>query len=93
MAATAVYTRIARVPTPGFVEDYHVDSNISATPANFYLRGGRYGVEVIGATFGTVTLQKLGPDGSTLLTVLAAFSASGVALVDLTPGYYTYTIA
>lgn len=93
MAATAVYTRVARVPRPGSVEDYHVDSNISATPTAFRLLGGRYGVEVVGATFGTVTFSKVGPDGSTVLPVLAAFAASGVALVELTPGYYTFTIA
>ena len=94
MAATAVYARITRVPLDGgTVDDGYLASNISATTAAFRLQGGRYTIEVIGATFGTVTLGKVGPDGSTVLTVLAAFSANGVAVVDASIGDYKLTIA
>ena len=93
MAATAVYASISRVPQPGQALDGTSFSNISATPAKFYLVGGRYAVAVIASTYGTVTLQIQGPDGSTMLTALAAFTANGVAVVDLPPGQYTFTIA
>ena len=55
-------------------------SNISATPAVFTLPGGLYGVTVIG-TFGpgTISLQRLAPDGSTYVTVMTAFTAAGYA--------------
>lgn len=68
-------------------------SNISATPAAFELKGGLYQVDVIGTGFGTVTLQRLGPDGSTPLTAMAAFAANGTAQAYLPPGQYTLAIA
>ena len=43
----------------------------------FALAGGKYTVDV--STFGAVTLQHLGPDGSTYLTAITAFSANGTA--------------
>jgi hypothetical protein len=68
--------------------------NISATPAAFSLLGGLYGV-MAQATWGggSVTLQGLSLDGSTLITVLTAFSANGYATVYLPPGQYVLTIA
>jgi hypothetical protein len=74
-------------------------SNIAATPAAFPLRGGRYGVSVIG-TFdddpaGAVTLQMLGADGTTYQTVAAGttFAASGYAVVELPPGQFQLLVA
>lgn len=67
-------------------------SNISATTAAFALRGGRYNVDVIGTGFGTVTLQRLGPDGSTWLPALANFTANGTQLADLASGSYRFAI-
>ena len=67
----------------------------SVTPANFYLLGGLYAVGVA-ATWGggSVTLNILMPDGTTLLDTLpAAFSANGLAVVYLPPGTYQLTIA
>jgi len=66
----------------------------SATPASFSLLGGLYGV-MVSATWGggSVTLQGLALDGSTLVTVLTAFSANGYATVYLPPGVYVFTIA
>jgi hypothetical protein len=64
-------------------------ANISADTANFTLRGGLYGVS-INATWGggSVTLQRLSNDGSTYITVLTAFTATGYATVSLPPGTY-----
>lgn len=69
-------------------------SNISATTSAFRLKGGKYGVTVV-ATFGggSVTLQGLAFDGSTFVTVLAAFTAAGYATVDLPPGQYQLAVA
>jgi len=69
-------------------------NNISATTAAFTLKGGKYAVTVV-ATFGggSVTLQGLALDGTTFVTVLAAFTANGFASVDLPPGQYRLTVA
>lgn len=69
-------------------------SNISATPADFVLRGGQYGV-MVNATFGggSVTLKRKSLDGSTYVQVLAPFSANGYATVNLPNGTYQLTIA
>ncbi len=67
-------------------------SNISADTSNFQLLGGKYMFEVIGTGFGTVTLQKLGPDGTTYLSVSSALAANGGAVLDLPPGQYKVAI-
>lgn len=68
-------------------------SNISADTAGFTLRGGRYGVEVVGTGFGTVSLQRLAADGSTYVDVFTAFSANGYQTVDLPPGTYRFHVS
>lgn len=69
-------------------------SNISATPASFTLRGGNYGVTAK-ATWGggSVTLQRLSPDGSTYVTVVTAFTADGYASANLPGGTYRLLVA
>src|SRR5690349_13093891 len=72
MAATAVYARLAPIATadawagdtpPAF-------ANIDATTAAFTISvGGLYCATCVGSTFGTVTLQQLGPDDTTWLGV------------------------
>lgn len=66
-----------------------------ASSAQFSLLGGDYGVTVHAGTWssGSVTLQRIGPDGSTLITVLTAFSTDGYAVVRLPPGTYQFTVA
>jgi len=93
MAATAVYVNVSRVPDAAVPGDSKAFSNISATTSPFPLRGGTYTVDVIGSTFGTVTLQRLGPDASTWLTALTAFSASGTANATLPDGSYRVALA
>ena len=68
-------------------------SNISTTTAGLPLLGGLYGLAVIGTSFGSVTLQILGPDGSTYLTAATAITANGTALADLPPGTYRLALA
>jgi hypothetical protein len=78
------------------IDAANLASNVSASTAAFSLRGGKYGVSVV-ATFGggSVKLQRLGPDGSTYLSVSSGtdFSANGYATVDLPSGNYRWTIA
>jgi hypothetical protein len=69
-------------------------SNISATPPQFYLKGGYY---MLSAVFSgtSVELQALGPDGSTLLSLPtpAKLTASGmIAAGYLPPGQYQFTL-
>lgn len=70
-------------------------SNIAATTAAFLLTGGKYGVMVVGADFGTVKLQRQGPDGTTYISTSSDsdFSANGMAVVDLPPGLYKFVVA
>ena len=56
-------------------------------------KGGTYRMAVIGSTFGTVTLQKLGPDGSTYLTAATAVAANGIATLTLERGTYKIALA
>lgn len=69
-------------------------SNISANTAAFTLRGGNYGITVT-ATFGggSVTLQRLAPDGTTYVTVVTAFTAAGYASANLPSGTYRLAVA
>jgi hypothetical protein len=64
-------------------------SNISATTAAFTLGGGLYGITVI-ATFGggNVVPQRLGPDGTTWISVMTALTTAGYTTVSLPPGTY-----
>lgn len=94
MAATNVYVKITPVSSEPVVQGIPVSfSNIQATSTAFSLQAGEYAVECIATTFGTVTLQLLGPDGSSYVTAATAFSANGVAVYKLPSGTYKITIA
>lgn len=67
--------------------------NISATTDAFLLKGGYYGIDVVGSSFGTVTLEKLSGDGSNYVTALEAFDQSAYATVLLAPGTYRVAIS
>jgi len=88
------------------LQDRILISNVAASTP-FTVMGGRYNIAVIGSTFGTVKIQKLGPDGTTYLDlfgefnnagteadlVIGTFAANGVKTFDLAPGAYQATIA
>ena len=93
MAATAAYIAIVRVPMDSQAGEAVKFDNISASTAAFRLYGGRYAITCKASTYGTVTFQIQAEDGSTMLTVLPAFSADGTALVDLPPGLYKFALA
>ena len=93
MAATAVYCAITRVPDAAVPGDAQTFTNANSTTNAFTLKGGTYTVDVIGSTFGAVTLQRLGPDASTWLTALTAFAANGTANATLPGGSYRVALA
>jgi hypothetical protein len=106
MAATAVYARVAAVPTGGKsqIDEGFSVSNISATSgAKTLTGGGLYGMTVKASTYGTVALQILGPDDTTWLAVAVqngatggyatTFAADGYGTVYLPPGQYRIAIA
>ena len=73
MAASAAYVNITAVPAASKNQTENVQfSNISATTAAFELRGGVYTIDALFTGAGSVTLQRLGPDGSTYLTAATA---------------------
>lgn len=75
--------------------------NVAATPAAFNLIGGKYGVTVAATGSGTVTLERLGDDGSTYVPVNmpgtvatpAALAANGMIVVEVPAGTYKLVIA
>ena len=72
MAATAVYARLAPIPTAttAYIDNGKAFSNISATTAAFTITvGGLFMFNVKASTYGTVGLQVLGPDDTTWLPV------------------------
>lgn len=96
MAATDVYAKATLIPVGDApqgsgknVETVTFLDNSSASSAGIRLNGGKYAVDVIGATFGTVTMQKLSPDGTNYVGVgSGTFSASGTVSLDLSYGTY-----
>ena len=96
MAVSAVYAAIVRINYGGGQsEDSHIETNIGSTTAVFNLKGGRYGITVMGTSFGSVTLQVMAADGSTFLTAATAIVANTgtVVAVDLIPGTYKWALA
>lgn len=69
--------------------------NISATTSPFTLKGGRYGISLIGDNFGTAKLQILAGDLTTYVSIGTAtdFAADGYTTADLAPGQYRWTVA
>jgi hypothetical protein len=77
-----------------------VFTGLIATSSSFTLRGGQYGVDVVG-TFGggTATVQKRGNDGATYVPCpsingsAAGFTAAGYQVFYLPPGTYEIGIS
>lgn len=67
----------------------------SAAPGPFTIQGGTYTFAIIATGSGTVTLQRLGPDGVTYINAATALSTSGAvsAALALPPGLYQIAIA
>lgn len=67
---------------------------LTSTSATFQLMGGKYWFAAVG-TFnsGTLTLQRVGPDGNTFVTAATGLTAAGGNTSDLPPGTYKVTLS
>jgi hypothetical protein len=68
-------------------------SAISATPNDFNLDAGVFGLTLHATTWGTATLQKLLPDGATYVAVSSALAADGETVLQLPAGQYRLALS
>lgn len=76
-------------------DGFSFNTPIVANSAQFQLNGGAYVLDVV-ANFngGSVTLQRLGPDGATFITAATAVTANGTSgAIALPPGTYQLLVA
>ena len=75
---------------------YQSFNAISATPRDFKLDAGRYGLTLHATAWGTATLQRVISDnagGQIAITVLTAISADGYQSLPLPAGWYRLTLS
>lgn len=73
---------------------FQVWNAIAASPNDFNLDAGLYGLTVTASAWGTATLQKLLPDGVTYVPVNAAILAgNGYVTIQLPAGQYGMLLA
>lgn len=69
-------------------------TGITSTSSQFQLSGGKYWLAAVGTFNGaSVTLQRVGPDGNTMVTVATALTAAGGNVSELPPGTYQVTVS
>lgn len=67
---------------------------VSATPPDFNLDAGTYGLTLSAGAWGSATLQKLLPDGTTYVAVdNGAFAGDGYKVFSLPAGQYRLALA
>ena len=67
---------------------------INATPNDFNLDTGTYGLTLTAGVWGSATLQKLLPDGATYVPVMGAVMAGdGMVVLTLPAGQYRLVLA
>ena len=80
----------ARTAQGGLVNAFHLSAASSAT---FYINGGLYCLDAIATwSSGSVTVQRVGPDGSTLISTALTLTANGTIQGYLPPGTYQITV-
>lgn len=66
---------------------------VTSTSSQFQLGGGKYLFSAVGTwNGGTATLQRIGPDGLTLINAATGLTTNGSNVNDLPPGMYQVTI-
>lgn len=65
---------------------------IAATPNDFNLDAGRYGLTVVPGGFTSYQLQRLLPDGATYAPAMPAAAAAGYTVLDLPAGQYSLVV-
>ncbi len=96
MAVTNVYASIRRVPIGNVSLAEKIEWNaLAATPADFWLSGGYYGMDCIDDAFGSVSLEKRLQNGTTYVAVgtSTTFTSAGSVVVLLGPGIYRLAIS
>jgi len=73
--------------------DYQVWNNIAATPRDFRLNAGSFGLEVKAGAWGTATLQQYDGTTDSYFPVSAALGANGYTVLQLPAGQYQITLA
>jgi hypothetical protein len=71
---------------------YQSWSGISATPNDFNLDAGRYGLTIAGGGFTSYQLQRLLPDGATYAPAMPVTAAAGYTVLDLPAGQYSLAV-
>lgn len=67
---------------------------VTANSSQFQLLGGKYWFGAVGSfNSGTITFQRIGPDGNSPITVGTALTTGGGNTSDLPPGTYQVTIS
>ncbi len=66
---------------------------INATPNDFNLDAGAYGLALHATVWGTATLEKLMPNGSTYIAVANVISADGYVELHLPAGQYQLALS
>lgn len=72
------------------------NAGFTATQGPFELKGGKYAVAALGTSAGnTISLEHLGPDGTTYQAVgtSTTFAADAEVVVDLAPGLYKFAVS
>ncbi len=67
---------------------YQFWNAIAATPADFSLDAGNYGLTVVTGGFTSFQLQRLMPDGTTYAPITAVVTVSGYTVLQLPAGQY-----
>lgn len=71
-------------------------NNIAATPLDFRLDAGKYGLTIAATAFGTVTLSRVSSDGAggqVVTPISAALAANGYTVLELPAGWYRLVLA
>jgi hypothetical protein len=79
----------ARVDQP---RSFQFWNGIAATPKDFNLDAGRYGLTVAAGGFTSYQLQRLLPDGATYAPVMPLAAAAGYTILDLPAGQYSMSV-
>lgn len=76
-----------------FPVDFQTWNAIAATPLDFMLHAGKYGLALKAGVWGTATLQKYESTSDSYFPISAAIGANGYVVLDLPAGQYQLTLA
>lgn len=83
----------AQAATISMTRSFQYWAAINATGPDFNLDAGGYGLTLHATAWGTATLKKLLPDGTTYVAVATAITADGYVELHLPAGQYQLTLS